>query len=83
MVLAGGLAGSSSTFYLNNGSTYYWSLSPSDLYDNHANEFFVTYGNVVNYFVSGTAGLRPSVSLKPGMPVISGDGTVSDPYVIE
>jgi len=32
--------------------------------------------------VGSTNGLRPSVSLKPGTPVISGDGTVSSPYKI-
>ena len=82
MVLAGGLAGSSSTFYLNNGSTYYWSLSPSNFYDNRAYGFGVNYGYIGDSFVNYTFGLRPSVSLKPGTPVIRGDGTVTSPYVI-
>ena len=82
MVLAGGLAGSQSQFYLNNGSTYYWSLSPFDFYYNDAFEFVVYNGYIDDYHVSNSCGLRPSVSLKPGTPVISGDGTVTSPYVI-
>ncbi len=79
MVLAGGIAGSSSTFYLNNGSKY-WSLSPHNsgigfYLDNGS----INYGNVSTSF----RGLRPSISLKPGTPVVSGDGTANDPYVIE
>ena len=82
IVLAGGLAGSSSTFYLNNGSTYYWSLSPSNFLYSNAREFYV-YNGIIDYNgVSDTLGLRPSVSLKPGTPVISGDGTSTSPYVI-
>lgn len=83
MVLAGGLAGSSSTFYLNNGSTYYWSLSPLNFYLNNAREFLVYYGSVDNDFVNVTDGLRPSVSLKPGLSITKGTGTVTDPYVID
>ncbi len=82
MVLAGGLAGSQSQFYLNNGSTYHWSLSPSYFDNVYANEFYVYDGYVYNYYVYSTRGLRPSVSLKPGTPVVSGTGTVLDPYVI-
>ena len=84
ITLAGGKGGSSSTFYLASGE-YYWSLSPSYFRYNYANGFFViSYGDLdylgnVNY----ASGLRPSVSLKPGMPVISGDGTSTSPYVIE
>ena len=81
MVLAGGLAGSSSTFYLNNGN-YYWSLSPIGFSVTSADEFRVSSGNLYNSTVDGANGLRPAVSLKPGTPVISGDGTVTSPYII-
>ena len=83
MVLAGGLAGSASSFYLYNGSTYYWSLSPNYFSSNGAGEFYLYYGYIGSADVDYTIGLRPVVSLKPGTPVISGTGTVADPYVIE
>ena len=83
IVLAGGLAGANSTFYLNNDYTYNWLLSPSK-FTNSDSRIFVQYGSFTDYkyIVSNPYGLRPSVSLKPGMTVISGSGTVADPYVI-
>ena len=83
MVLAGGLAGNQSQFYLNNGSTYYWSLSPANFIGTSAVGFGVSRGNVGTDGVNYSSGLRPSVSLKPGTPVVKGTGTVQDPYVIE
>ena len=82
MVLAGGLAGTqNTTFYLNNGSNY-WFLSPFD-FDNHYAYGFDVYSGYITFSdVRGTSGLRPSVSLKPGTPVISGDGTSTSPYII-
>ena len=79
MVLAGGLAGGESQFYLNNGN-YYWSLSPSSFYSYSALGFIG--GNLGNDSVADSYGLRPVVSLKPGTPVISGDGTATSPYRI-
>ena len=83
MVLAGGLAGSQSQFYLNNGSAYYWSLSPSFFSIDLGFGFTVDYGRITYGYVTTTSGLRPAVSLKPGTPVASGTGTASDPFVIE
>jgi hypothetical protein len=84
IVLAGGLAGTQNTsFYLNNGNTYYWSLSPSFFDFNFARGFLVySTGSLSDGFVYDSYGLRPSVSLKPGTPVVSGEGTASDPFVI-
>ena len=85
IVLAGGLAGSYSQFYLNignNGSTYYWSLSPSLFNNSYASEF-VSDGGIYGSDVSGTRGFRPSVSLKPGLSITKGAGTATDPYVIK
>ena len=82
MVLAGGLAGSQSQFYLKNGSTYYWSLSPSYFNKYGAGGFYVSDGYISNIDVAYASGLRPAVSLKPGTPVIRGDGTVTSPYII-
>ena len=85
MVLAGGEVGQpNGTFYLTTGQTY-WSLSPNRFgnYDG-AYEFRLSGdGSVATYYVNYSYGLRPSVSLKPGTPVVSGTGTLQDPYVIE
>ena len=82
MVLAGGLAGSSSTFYLNNGS-YYWSLSPSYFSSDDAYVFHENNGGISGDYVGDAYGLRPSVSLKPGTLVMKGgEGTASNPFVI-
>ena len=82
MVLAGGLVGYPSTFYLKNGSTYYWSLSPAGFNYTYASEFYVGSGYVSDCGVYSSHGLRPSVSLKLGTSVASGTGTASDPFVI-
>ena len=84
MVLAGGFSGLGSSFYLYNGPTYYWSMSPSYFSDYRAIEFFVYYGDLnndgVDFYIPG---LRPAISLKPGQLIVKGTGTVADPYVIE
>ena len=82
MVLAGGVAGIGTYSYLSSGICY-WSLSP----------FYFSYGSVEEFswynsyigsnHVYAAYGLRPAISLKPGTPVVSGSGTVSNPYVIE
>ena len=84
MVFAGGIAGSESTFYLNNGDVNYWSLSPFYYITFGAYEFpmFNSIGEMSG-FAARTHGLRPAISLKPGLPITKGTGTVADPYVIE
>ena len=86
IVLAGGLADSSSTFYLNNGSSYYWSLSPSvfNIRFVYATEFYVHDGGIIYESpLNAASGIRPAISIKPGLPVIKGTGTSTDPYVVE
>ena len=83
IMLAGGRFSSNGTYYLNSASEYY-SLSPAYFLNGYANELGVTStGRLSTYSVYSFYGLRPVVSLKPGMPVISGDGTVNNPYVID
>ena len=83
IVLAGGVAGvTNGTFYLTSGAAW-WSLSPYNFGNSYAGGFGLgSYGNLYNDFVNDSYGLRPSVSLKPGTPVVKGTGTVADPYVI-
>ena len=87
IVLAGGVVNSNNSntsFYLYTGN-YYWTLSPSIFDGDGYASGFVVYGD--GYFyptsVDNSYGLRPSISIKPGLPVVKGTGIASDPYVIE
>ena len=82
--LAGGkLAASNSTYYLYTNQ-YWWSGSPRDLYYSVASEFFVNSSGYLNSSnVNNASGVRPAVSLKPGTKFSSGDGSYTDPYVVE
>lgn len=83
IMLGGGKTGANnSTYYLYTNKTY-WSGSPSS-YDNYAFGFFVYYSGYLNYRnVYNSYGVRPAVSLKPGVRFASGDGTSDTPYVVE
>ena len=83
IVLAGGVAGvTNGSFYLTSGAPW-WSLSPYAFNGSYAFEFYViSLGALSDGYVRNSIGVRPSVSLKPGTPVVSGTGTVTDPYVI-
>ena len=71
------------TYYLNTGQ-YWWSGSPYSFNSNIAFEFNVdSSGTFHNSDVGVAYGVRPAVSLKPGTKFASGDGTASDPYVVE
>ena len=89
MAYAGGKYWSSSadengSFYLYTGQ-YYWSLSPfyfavSNVYEFVLASVGLLSGNDVNGVGRGN-GVRPSVSLQPGIEV-RGSGTAADPFVI-
>ena len=90
LVLAGGLQISgpfedTSTFYLNTETTYYWSMSPANFYENYGVAFSVDRGYVHTYsYLSTNYGLRPVISLKHDTEFVrGGDGTPTNPYVIE
>ena len=83
--LAGsGNKGNSTDAYLHTGQ-YQWSLSPYGFSENRAGGFALgSSGNLYTYGVGTSRGVRPSVSLKPGIYVLSdGDGSVSNPYIVE
>ena len=78
------LAGYGSSHYFNNGQ-YVWLGSPFKL------SYLYAYGAVVNVvassgwgidFVYYSRGVRPSISLKPGIEISSGDGSYTNPFVI-
>ena len=82
VMLAGGRI-TNTTFYLYTGKDY-WTMSPSN-FNFDAFQFLVAYngGMYGNYDVySNYYGLRPVISLKTGTPVVSGTGTIVDPYII-
>ena len=85
MTYAGGAYGSSNTnssFYLYTGQNY-WSLSPNNFAGSPVYEFYLdSAGTLVFDIVTGSRGVRPSVSLQPGIGMTGGSGTAADPFVI-
>ncbi len=75
---------SSSTYYLKTGN-YYWLASPGDFIINGASGRGVDTSGSMNYSpsVGNAVGARPTVSLKPGTVYASGDGSYTNPFVVE
>jgi hypothetical protein len=69
--------------YLNN-ETYYWTLNldkdGKSLYINKEGSINNLSSNEENYF---SYGIRPVITLKEDLTIISGDGTKDDPFIIE
>ena len=88
MAYAGGKYWSSSSdanssFYLYNGLGF-WALSPYDLTSSDASGFALDSDGtllVINVVID-SVGVRPSVSLQPGIGKTGGSGTATDPFVI-
>lgn len=81
---AGGVVNkSNSSYYLYNKERW-WSLSPFYFNVSYAYVFLVvSTGNLSNSYVGNTYGVRPAVSLRPGVKVTSeGDGTMENPYIV-
>ena len=71
-----------SSYYLYTGS-WYWLMSPCR-FSGSAVEWDVGYyGYLGSDYVTGSFGLRPSVSLKGTVEILSGDGTIEKPYQIK
>ena len=86
LALAGyayGLQNSTTYLQENATDTYWWSLSPYFFSGDYAGVWFVygSNGYFVNYYVNGSFGVRPSISLK-STTNITGEGTSSTPYII-
>ena len=81
LTLAGhGTSGYSSNSYLYTSRSS-WSLSPGYFYNDFDAYGFRWYSNSIDYRVSGTAAVRPVVSLTPGTAVSDGDGSADRPWV--
>ena len=83
--LAGGKSGTKNSTYYLYTNQYWWSGSPNCFSFDNAYEFYVyNTGNLNNQGVYPARGVRPTVSLKPGTKFSSGgDGTSTNPYVVE
>ena len=84
MAYAGGVYDTSnSSFYLYTGQTY-WALSPSDFTGVLAFEFYLnSVGHLNDYRVTSSYGVRPSVSLQPGIAMTGGSGTSADSFIVK
>ncbi len=82
-MLAGGRKDSSSSYYLYTGQKY-GLLSPYTSGLSNPTIFAVyPYGSLNYEPISNSIGVRPSISLAPGIIAATGDGTVNSPYIIE
>ena len=87
MAYAGGKYYSSSgdenrSFYLYT-SQWFWALSPYSFNGSNAREFSLNSdGSLDDVSVNSSRGVRPSVSLQPGIGMTGGSGTSADPFVI-
>ena len=85
----GGVSAFKLKFYLNNNATtnYWWTLSPSyfDSIDTYVSTDFVLDDGGIRdgSYLGNTFPIRPAVSLKSGIQISSGNGTISNPYVIQ
>ena len=92
ITFAGAYQTNNSTYYLNKNATsgYWWALSPAYFDVNYAtvySYFVVGTGllceDYVNYNISATFSIRPTISLIVGTQITSGDGTVNNAYVVK
>ena len=74
--------GSGSSHYFYSGQEV-WLGSPHNFDGNHVGVRVVHYSGLHYNFVASASGVRPSISLKQGTEISSGDGTYTNPFVIE
>ena len=65
--------------YLNNGLQW-WTLTPVNLSNIH---IVNTGGDIINSIIQAAYGIRPSINLRSDVKIVSGDGTVDNPYRLE
>ena len=72
-----------STYYLKTGN-WFWLASPNYFdFGSTYSRFVDNSGRVLSTNVISTLGVRPVVSLKPGTGYTSGDGSYTNPFVVE
>ena len=84
VLMSGGINGSANTLYYLYSGQNYWTMSPSSF-----NNWFIAYearvtssGELGVDWTRGGYGVRPVVNLDSDNLTFTGNGTVSDPYVI-
>ncbi len=82
---AGGLGNTTTYLQENATDAWWWSLSPGTFSDGYACVWIVfgSAGAFINNDVSNAIAVRPSLSLKSTVPIASGKGTRTSPYVVE
>ena len=84
IVYAGGSVFTSkinSIYFLSTGQ-YYWTMTPKQFFNGGAWGYFEiigSYGGGIGWNI----GVRPVINLRSDVTISSGDGTASNPYVIE
>ena len=82
MSYAGGkYSTSNSSFYLYTGQNYY-TLTSNNFFRSLAVGFIFYSGYLYGGVASDSYGVRPSVSLQPGIGMTGGHGTATDPYIV-
>ena len=76
------LAAYGSSHYFNNGK-WVWLASPNIFGSIYADVREVNASGWNQFFVDNSGGVRPSVSIQPGISFSSGDGSYTSPFVIE
>ncbi len=75
--------------YAKNNKLIWWSISPNVYLDIAWNDYVFTYGDEGNfdvslgYSVQSEATFRPTINLKSGIQISSGNGTKTNPYTIK
>ena len=82
MMAGGKTATANSAFYLYTNK-FYWTGTPTGFVSSTCEYALESSGTMNGYVLSYTYGVRPSVSLKPGTVISSGNGTANNPYVVE
>ena len=71
------------TIYLKTGGNNFWTMSPSYSASTEVvNTLFMYDGRISGAYVTHKSGIRPVINLKFDVEIISGDGTVNNPYLI-
>ncbi len=85
IMYAGGLYNTANTTYYLYNNQEYWTMSPNSFSTDYPSEVTVLSSGAINtnYVNAHYNGLRPVVSISATSNVESGDGTATNPYVIQ
>ncbi len=75
--------GGDSRIYVSTSGADYWTMSPSYTFYDGAGGTYLTGGLITTGSTNYSRLVRPMVSLKYGAKIVSGEGTKTNPYVVE